>query len=171
MKRPRASMILRAVRRALRSRTPLAMSLLLMGATSVRSQQGALPRRAALPVLTRAEQVRKLTPEQASLGYPVHLRAVVTYFDPTRQDMFVQDSTAGVWVDIANTEQTAAPGDLVDLRGVSAAPDFAPQISNPRWAILGRAPMPAARRVSFQRMASTVEDSQWVEVEGIVRSA
>src|SRR3974377_295741 len=44
-------------------------------------------------------------------------------------------------------------------------------MGKPRWKVIGRAPMPIARRASFERMASTMEDAQWVEIEGIVRSA
>src|SRR5437879_266927 len=40
-----------------------------------------IPPAALLPTLTQIEQVRRLTPEQARQGYPLHLKAVVTYFD------------------------------------------------------------------------------------------
>jgi hypothetical protein len=35
-----------------------------------------------LPVLTTARAVHGLTPEQASLGYPVRIRGTVTFYDP-----------------------------------------------------------------------------------------
>ena len=38
--------------------------------------------------LTSAEQVRRLTPEQAALGYPVRIRGVVT-MDAPAPDFFV----------------------------------------------------------------------------------
>lgn len=152
-------------------RRAVALSLLLVCAAPARSQQPLGPAAKDRAPLTEAAQVRGLTPEQARLGYRVHLRGVVTYFNPAEGDLFVQDSTAGIWADVLHTKQTAAPGDLVDLEGVSSAPDFAPQVSNPHWTVVGRAPMPAARRVSFRRMASTIEDSQWVEAEGVVRLA
>jgi PAS domain S-box-containing protein len=126
-----------------------------------------------LPVLTSARQIRALSRVQAQRGYPVHLTAIVTYYEPT-QGAFVQDSTGGVYVNVpvgANGSPALNPGDLIDLRGVAEQPDFAPQVGKPRWRIVGRAPLPAPQRVSFQEMASTRDDSQWVEVEGIVRSA
>ena len=51
-----------------------------------------------LPVLTHADQVRQLSPEQAAMGYPVHIRGVVTD-DVPAPDFFVQDSSAGVYVE------------------------------------------------------------------------
>ncbi|MGI9074313.1 MAG: hypothetical protein ACR2JB_24045 [Bryobacteraceae bacterium] len=45
-----------------------------------------------LPTLTSSTGVRSLTPQEARRGYPIHLRAVVTYFDPITPNMFVQDA-------------------------------------------------------------------------------
>lgn len=51
---------------------------------------------------------------------------------------------------------------------MTEAPDFAPQVGDPFFTVIGRAPLPPARHVSFVEMSSTQEDSQRVEVEGIV---
>jgi PAS domain S-box-containing protein len=124
-----------------------------------------------LPVLTHAEQIRQLTTEEAERAYPVHLRAVVTYFDPGT-DLFVQDSSAGIWIDLGDISKLALKaGQLVEVEGVTSAPDFAPEISKPRITVLGETPLPRSKPVSFDQMASGAEDSQWVEVEGIVHSA
>lgn len=127
-----------------------------------------LPTTAAnLPVLTHVSQIRQLAPEQAARGYPVRIRAVVTYAAPT--DLFVQDSTAGIWVNSPNGGGPLEPGQLVELQGVTEIPDFAPQIGKPRYRVIGKAPLPQAKRVSLERMLSTAEDSQWVETQGVVR--
>ena len=138
----------------------------------------------SLPTLTRVDQVRGLSQEQANRGYPVRLRAIVTYYTSTgpsllpletyssaQPDMFIQDSTAGVWVRVPPGGQTARPGELIEIEGITEEPDFGQQIGSPRWKVIGQAPLPAPHRVTFERMASTAEDAQWVEVEGIVRSA
>ena len=144
---------------------------MLLPAAQTRQRSRASPLAPTLPVLTRVEQVRNLTAAAAQRGYPVHVRAVVTYFDPQEPDLFVQDSSAGIWVDLGKTTKLSLrAGQLVEIWGVSAA-DFAPQIGKVRIAVLGEAPLPHARPVSFERLASGAEDSQWVEIEGIVHRA
>ena len=129
-----------------------------------------------LPTLTHVAEVRQLTREKARLGYPVHMRVVVTYFDPSPSemasaDLFVQDSTGGQWVQWTPELPKAVPGQIIDLQGVTTQVDFAPDIAHPRWTILAEGRMPEPKRVTFEQMASTGVDSQRVEVEGLVRSA
>jgi len=161
--------------------TLLAVLLCTIGLRAQQAAAGA----AGLPTLTRIEQIRQLTRDQANRGYPVHLRAVVTYYAAQGSnvvpqetypavpgpDMFIQDSTAGIWVDAPAGGPQAKQGQLIEIEGVSEGPDFAPQIGKPRWEVIGQAAMPHPRHPTFDRMASTLEDSQWVEIEGIVRSA
>ena len=61
---------------------------------------------ASLPTLTSAEQVRGLTPDQAALGYPVRIRGVVTD-DVPAPDFFIQDSTAGIYVEGSHSPEFA----------------------------------------------------------------
>jgi PAS domain S-box-containing protein len=126
------------------------------------------------PILTTAVQIRRLTREEAVKGYHVRIQAVVTYYDPgaVAPDLFVQDSSGGIWVHLpGKASPSLHAGERIEITGVTEQPDFAPQIGNPHWRAMGNAPLPVARKVSFEQMASTREDSQWVEVEGIVRSA
>jgi signal transduction histidine kinase len=160
-----------------------ALSLFLLGLLSltngVRAQ--AVPGGGGkLPVLTRVDQIRRLTNKQANLGYPVRIRAVVTYFsggdqrtakDSPGADLFVQDSTAGIWVNLPTPATDLKAEQFLDLEGVTEAPDFAPQIGKPRWRVIREAPFPKPRKVSLESMLSTTEDSQWVEIEGTVRQA
>jgi hypothetical protein len=120
--------------------------------------------------VTTASQIRSMTAEQAKQGKPVHLKGVITYYDPEEPDLFIQDSSGGIWVnlEIVKPNVPLSAGDLVEIRGVTEAPDFAPQVGNPVFKVIGRAPLPPARHVSFVEMSSTQEDSQRVEVEGIV---
>src|SRR5690348_5283088 len=120
--------------------------------------------------LQKISQVRNLTLDQAKQGLRVHLNAIVTYFDSTEPDMFIQDSTGGIWVDVSGTKLTAEPGQQLDLVGITSAPDFAPQVSKPEWRVIGRAELPHAKRVPFWQLASTQEDGQRVQAEGVVHS-
>jgi hypothetical protein len=56
------------------------LGLLCCAADSVCQQQP--PERKALPTLMTAHDAHSLTSEQAARSYPVHLRTVVTYYDP-----------------------------------------------------------------------------------------
>ena len=66
----------------------------------------------------------------------MHLRVVVTYFDAI--NMFVQDSTGGIWVGRSGDGSTAKPGQLIELRGVTTQTDFAPDIVEPHWTAIGQ---------------------------------
>ncbi len=142
-------------------------SLLLCAAPGWAQTHFALP----LPQLTTAQQVRVLSPDEANRGYPVRLRAVVTYCDPGEIDFFVQDSTAGIYVNDPNLKAAFMPGDLLEVEGVTEQVDFAPQIAKPRYRVIGHAPLPRPQPASYDALTSTREDSQWVQFEGIVQSA
>jgi PAS domain S-box-containing protein len=123
---------------------------------------------AAPPALTRVEQLRGLGPDEAKRGGAVRLRAVVTYVDPVGPNLFVQDRTGGVWVDLRGLGDPPRPGEELDLRGTVGS-GFAPYVATPRWTVLGRVPMPTPRRVFYAQMATGELDGEWVEIEGIVR--
>ncbi len=123
-----------------------------------------------LPLLTRADQVRKLTPDQAALGYRVRVRGVITDAVPS-PDFFVQDSTAGVYVEGSRSGHFIHHfGDLIEVEGVTGPGKFAPVIQEVKSRVLGRAPLPKAHFYSFGELADGQLDSQWVRVRGIVRS-
>src|SRR5260370_19748997 len=120
------------------------------------SQPSAKP----LPTLTHAEQIRRLSPEQAALGYAVRVRGVIT-MDAPAPDFFVQDSTAGIYV-----EGSAAPkfshllGQQVELEGISGPGKFAPVIRELKLRVLGKGVLPKTQLVSFSELADGQQDSQ-----------
>ena len=130
--------------------------------------------------LTTVRQILELSRPEAIKGYPVRITAVVTYYGqampdehgsrPT-PDLFIHDPTGGVWVHLQEGAPALQPGDVIEITGTSEQPDFAPQIGKVHWRKLGSAPLPKARRVTFGEMISSREDGQWVQAEGIVRSA
>ena len=124
----------------------------------------------SLPLIKEARQVRELSPEKAALGFPIQLHAVVTYADLSHGDLFVQDASAGIYVETVNLTIPLHAGQYVEVDGRTGPGDFASQINNPRLRILGKAPLPAPRRVSAEEFTSGVQDSQFVEVEGTVLS-
>jgi PAS domain S-box-containing protein len=124
-----------------------------------------------LPTLKTIREVRDLPSDKARLGYPVHVRAVVTYADRAQEDFFVQDSTAGIYVNAGQTTIEYHSGQYVEIDGVSGPGHFASEIDKPQIQILGQALLPAPLKVSGAEFAAGAEDSQYVEVEGVVRSA
>ena len=85
-----------------------------------------IPSRDSRPLpLTRIEQLRELTRQQAAFYPEVCIHAVVTYYDPSNDDLFVQDATAGTWVDVEGMPKLDLKvGDRVELRGMGKWPDF-----------------------------------------------
>jgi signal transduction histidine kinase len=124
----------------------------------------------SMPLLTTAEQVRRLSAAEAAKGYPIQLQAVVTFSDPETRVLFVQDATAGIYVEAWRHLHDVRTGDQVEVRGRSAAGAFAPIVNRPRVRVLGQRPLPLAQRVRPEQLGTGQEDSQWVEVEAVARS-
>jgi signal transduction histidine kinase len=123
-----------------------------------------------LPVLTSVDQVRRLTPDKAQLGYPVRIRGVITD-DIPRPDFFVQDETAGIYVEGSRSQRAShVLGDLVEVEGITGPGHFAPVILERHLRMLGRKALPKTHVYTFHELADGQKDSQWVQVRGIVRS-
>ena len=141
----------------------------LLEAASLHGQNAA--QKTSLATLTRADQVRHLTVDEAGRGYPVRIRGVVTD-DVPAPDYFVQDSTAGVYVEGSHTP--AFPhqlGDIVEVEGITGPGRYAPVIREQKVRVVGKGTLPKARLYQFSELANGQQDSQWVKVRGIVRSA
>ncbi len=138
--------------------------------------QPATAKPAELPLLTTARAAHDMTAEEAARGYPVHLRVVVTYYDPfidpRHGALFVLDKTGGIFV--ALPLQPVLPihaGSLLDITGVTDTADFAPIVVRARIRAIGEAPLPVdVPRASLARMWTGEEDGKWMEAEGVVHS-
>ncbi|MGB6159109.1 MAG: GGDEF domain-containing protein [Acidobacteriaceae bacterium] len=135
----------------------------------------ALPARAAtdsLPVLRTAHQAHTLPTTEAIKGYPVHLdRAQITFYDPAIHALFIIDATDGIFVDTRGDQvPDLHAGDVVEMDAVSGPGDVEPVLLHPRFRILGNKRLPEAPLIGFDRLSTDFYDSQWVAIEGIVRS-
>lgn len=141
----------------------------LLAATLGGAQTAPPPRTATNSTrLTQVQQVRTLTPAEAALKKPVHLQGVITCIDLSLNLCFLQDETGGVYVFLSSTAPALADGQLVEIQGISNAGRYAPIVIPDKIQVLGTAPKPKAIPISINRLASGTEDSQWVEVEGVV---
>jgi diguanylate cyclase (GGDEF)-like protein len=140
------------------------------------ARQPATESKSGLPTLTTARQAHSLTGEQAARAYPVHVRGVVTYYDPSigshRAAMFVHDATGTIYVEAAEgLIGDLSPGTLVDVHGVSGAGEFGPILAHPQIKVIGHSVLPAnPPRPSLTLMETGIFDSQWIEAEGVIRS-
>jgi len=133
--------------------------------------------RLSAEVLTTVDQVRNLTAEQAAAAVPVKLRGVVTFQDQALFSRFLQDETAGIYllemtnnlVEVTNQPALQA-GSLVEVEGVTSPGEFAPVIQPLQVTVIGEGRFPAAKPVTAMDLVSGSEDSQFVELSGIVRS-
>ena len=133
----------------------------------VREQRNAGP----LPVLTTIGKVKELSEAQATLGYPVHFRAVVTYHNPEAKNTFTQDQTGGIFVYFpADPQPVLSLGDLVEFKGSATPGQFAPVVSADSARVIGRQALPEPLRVDLEQLFAGIADSAWVEADGVVHS-
>jgi diguanylate cyclase (GGDEF)-like protein len=128
-----------------------------------------------MPLLTTARQVHDLSPNQASLGYPVRLRGVVTFYDAYQEGhraLFIADKTGEVFV--APGFAPLLPlhaGSLVEVTGETDPGGFSPIVSHSTIRILpGSQPLPTAPEATVSQLLNGGKDSDWVALEGIVHS-
>ena len=127
-------------------------------------------------VITNASDILALPAERA-YGIKVLIRGVVTAAQPDAEwsgRFFVQDATAGVFVENISTNRIKPnqpkPGDWIEVTGISHPGGFAPIITQPVWRKLGTSPLPEAKRVPIEQLVAGLEDSQRVEISGVIRS-
>jgi hypothetical protein len=144
--------------------------LLVLSALAVAIQLAAGQNTPAAELITAA-QVRSLTPQQAAQGLPVKLKGVVTYCDESLNTRFVQDETAGIYFFSLRSNMPALkPGEIVEIDGVTSPGAYAPIIAPSSIQVVGQANLPAAKLVTGEQLVTGQEDSQFVQVSGIVRS-
>ena len=121
--------------------------------------------------LRTAAQVRSLTPQQASRGLPVKLKGVVTFCNEGLNSRFVQDDTAGIYFfNIRSNAPALTAGQTVEIEGVTGPGAYAPIIVPHSIKVAGEGKWPDAKAATSQQLLSGQEDSQLVQVRGIVRS-
>ncbi len=128
------------------------------------------PSDTTLPVLTTAEQVHRLTREEAAKPYEAVIRGVITCPLPQFEAVVIQDSTRGVYVSNVGASLGEPPslGELVEIEGVTDPGQFAPHLQARRIKRLGVGVLPQPVRSTWDQLINGSLDTQYVEIEGIV---
>jgi len=122
-----------------------------------------------LPVIRTAKEVLHLDLKEADGARAVHLEGVVTYYHPHYGFLFVQDSTAGIFVRESYGYLKLRLGDRVRIDGFTGAGEFSPVIRQPAISVLGISTLPKPQSVSLHDAMFGLKDSQWVRLTGTVR--
>jgi hypothetical protein len=119
------------------------------------------------PEITRFSVISKMRLAEASQGFPVRLRGVVTYADVDWHNCFIQNQGGALYVDLSREDVRA--GQWVELTGRTSPGGFAPEITNASFHILGISNLPPPIKVDLEDLANGHLDSHWVQVEGVIR--
>ena len=119
--------------------------------------------------LTTIAQVRRLSPERAKAGVPVHIRGTVM-LDGHGAPFAIQDETGGILVDVSQTTSLPVVPQFVDVRGFTGQGDLFPVIVNPVFINLGGGKRPHPMPANVRDLRTGKQDYQYAEITGIVRS-
>jgi signal transduction histidine kinase len=124
------------------------------------------------PTLTSAEQIHRLSRQQADAGRHVLIRGVVTCTLPAFDGAVVQDGQAGIYINGLDKASIVPPevGDLVEVEGTTDSGNFAPQVKSIHVIRVGTAKMPAPVHPYWDQMINGSLDTEYVEIEGILTS-
>jgi signal transduction histidine kinase len=128
------------------------------------------PAGAQTPPITTVAGAFAAWPELTTVQPPVRIEGVVTGTMPNGA-FRLHDGELGIYVAKSPEGQRLAPGDRVRVTGVVRNGGFSPWL-NPhelRW--LGRGAFPDASPASYSMLALGTADNQWLEIDGVVRSA
>jgi len=120
--------------------------------------------------LTAVAQIRRLRPEEASRGIPIHVRGTVTFWDPEHRFFFLEDRSGGMLVETPKTRFEPYQGQVLDARGVTGEGGILAAILDPSIIEISPPRPPTAARVPIQALDKGNQDYEYVQVCGTVRS-
>jgi signal transduction histidine kinase len=137
--------------------------------SGVESLSASTNRARAVPAFTNVQQLLEQTSDQLRARLPIRLRGVITYFDPHFKNLYLHDGTGGCWLQRSYRQTNFAPGQVIEVDGNSGGwMRLAPYPTAIR--VTGTAPLPEPKWTTFERLASSAEDSQWVKIQGVIRT-
>ncbi len=143
------------------------------------AQAGMLALGSTAEPLTQVERIRALSREETARALPVKLAGVVIY--KGWQNLVLHDGKASVFLDFGFAQPKGVwkgplpnlgdikPGVGLEVEGVTDPGGFSPMVLVGKYKQIGPKPIPPALRPAIDELLSSSRDSQWVEVEGVVR--
>lgn len=121
-------------------------------------------------VLTSVAQIRALPANANPAGEPVELHAIVTYYQPTQGQIFVQDATGGIYVVPPANPPNLQPGDAIVVRGVTV-PSFSTNVRAVEMKPEGTNRLPDPVPAGWRDILKRSNDCRYMSITGVVRSA
>ncbi len=130
------------------------------------------------PIASVAD-IRALSPDEAAKALPVKLTGVVTYLG--WEHFVIHDGQASVFADFRFSKakgywkgrtpdlRELEPGAGVEVEGVTDPGGFSPMVLVTKYRRIGTQIIPPPIRPPMEQLLSGAQDTQWVEVEGVVR--
>jgi diguanylate cyclase (GGDEF)-like protein len=112
--------------------------------------------------------VRELPKERASLALTVRITGVITYNDAIWNQLYLQDSTGGVYIKYFGARSELHAGEKVTVVGLTNAGDFAPVIVAPKFLDESAASLPSPLPVTAIEAAGGMRDAEYVKLEGVI---
>jgi PAS domain S-box-containing protein len=121
-------------------------------------------------VLRTAQEVRQLKTAPEGPTRQVSLKGVVTFAHAERQTFYLNDSTGGIAVSLAD-ERLILPlaGDYVSITGTAPPGLRIPTVRANAIVVEQKVVLPPAQEITFEEASSGQEDAQWVEIHGQLR--
>lgn len=140
---------------------------------------GTITSTSALETLVDVRKIRSLSREEAANAIPVKLTGVVVY--KGWNDLILHDGNESVYLDFRFSKEQGVwtgnqpdlskytPGTGIVVEGVTDPGGFSPMVLVSKIDNIGPKPIPPPLRPTTENLLSSSMDSQWIEVEGIVR--
>ncbi len=122
-------------------------------------------------ILHSIRQVRTLSLDRARAATPVRLSGQVVLFPGWRNSFFFFDGSYGIVVDRDTAYPALLSGDTIQVQGITIGGKFAPSVVARRVVLTGHRPLPPAKPITMDGLRGGQQDSQWISIRGLVRSA
>src|SRR5690554_3467193 len=151
-----------------RARTRHVIALLAVGILLLTSAASCDDSTSRIPsTLSSVREIREAADGSVALGHPVEFTAVVTYYQPEWNQLYVQDTTGALYVDPPDEVFNLKEGQRIRITGTLDTPNRG--ISNIELTPLEEGDVPEAPLVP---MADIDEHfNEWIELNAVVRSA